>query len=129
MSCANVGIGIDLVAIPRIERLLQRWGMRFLERVYTKSEIEYCLRRPAPAEALAARFAAKEAFFKALATSQLPKVTHRTIEVVLTETGLPALEVKGAAREALGERYATLSISHDGEYAIAMVLLLPEVQS
>ncbi len=129
MPYAHVGIGIDFVAVPRIRRLLDRWGRRFLERIYTQSEIAYSLARPVPAEALAARFAAKEAFFKALATHQTPKITHRTIEVVLTEKGLPVLHLRGAAKDALGDRQALLSISHDGDYAVAMVLLLPEVQS
>jgi len=129
MSYANVGIGIDLVAIPRIQRLLERWGDRFLRRIYTPGEIGYCLDHPVPAQALAARFAAKEAFFKALATRQVPGITHRAIEVTITERGFPAIKVHGAARDALGDRKALLSISHDGDFAVAMVLVYAEVES
>jgi len=100
-----------------------------LQRIYTPGEIDYCLRHPLPAQALAARFAAKEAFFKALAADQVQGITHRAIEVELADRGMPRIKPHGAAEAALGKRRVLLSISHDGDLAIAVVFIFSEVTS
>jgi holo-[acyl-carrier protein] synthase len=123
----GLGVGIDLVSVARVERMVDRWGMKFLKRVFTDGEIAYCRGRARPALSLAARFAAKEAFFKAVSHRNPGGIGFRSIEVVVGSEGGPALSVHGRAREALGTLDAALSISHDRELAVAIVVVSPEV--
>jgi holo-[acyl-carrier protein] synthase len=123
------GLGIDLVSVPRIERMVTRWGTRFLKRVYTDGEIAYCMNRFKPAMSFAARFAAKEAFFKAVSRRNVGGIGYKHIEVVIGENGIPALVVHGPAKQALAAERAALSISHDHDLAIAIVVTFPEVRA
>lgn len=121
-----VGTGIDLVEIERIKRSVERFGDRFLDRVYTASEKAYCLRKRNAAESLAARFAAKEAGAKALGTGINHGVGWLEIEVVREPGGRPSLKFHGRAREfanRLGTKSAALSITHTGSLAMASVVL------
>ena len=121
-----VGSGIDLVEIPRIQHSVDRYGRRFLDRVYTVSEQEYCLRKHNSAESLAARFAAKEAAAKALGTGISQGVSWREIEVGREPGGRPNLRFHGRAASIaarLGVANAALSITHTGNLAMASVLL------
>ena len=121
-----VGSGIDLVEIDRIQRSLDRFGARFLNRVYTSTEQAYCLRKRNAAESLAARFAAKEAGAKALGTGMSHGVTWLEIEVVREPGGRPALRFHGRAAQmarSLNVRRAALSLSHSGNLAVASVAL------
>jgi holo-[acyl-carrier protein] synthase len=118
----DLSVGIDLVSIPRVEAALRRWGEHFLKRVFAGGEVAYCMTKPNPARSLAARFAAKEAFLKALAARGPGGILLREIEVVVEEGGAPALRVRGGAALALGNRKTALSISHDGDYAVAVVM-------
>lgn len=117
--------GVDIIEIDRIQRVLERWGDRFLRRIYTEEEASYCRGR---AQNLAARFAAKEATMKALGTG-LRGVGWKDIEVVRNEAGAPSLVLHGRARvraEALGVRELALSLSHSRNYAVAFVVgLIP----
>jgi len=120
------GIGVDLVEVARIERALRRHAPRFLTKVLTPSEQADCESRTHHAEAVAARFAAKEAAMKALGTGWTRGVGFRTIEVVRDDLGAPGLRFhRGAARraDALGVARAHLSLSHTGGLAIAQVVL------
>ena len=114
--------GIDLVEIDRVERLVERWGGRFLEIVFTPEEIAYCgLRAPQ----LAARFAAKEATMKALGTGRRG-VGWREIEVITEASGRPTLALHGAARQragALGWKSIDLSLTHSRTQALALVVV------
>ena len=92
-----VGSGIDLVEIARIQHTVERYGQRFLDRVYTPAEQAYCLRKRNSAESLAARFAAKEAGAKALGTGITRGVNWLEIEVVREPGGRPALRFHGRA--------------------------------
>jgi holo-[acyl-carrier protein] synthase len=124
-----VTIGVDLVEVVRIEQAVARWGERFLRRVYTPAEIEYCGSR---ATSLAARWAAKEAVSKALGTGWAPQRPHAAgwidwteIEVERLPSGQPSLRLHGKASQradALGIFDWQLSLSHTREHAIAMVL-------
>lgn len=119
-----LGIGIDLIEVARIERLWQRFGSRFLERLYTPTELDYSLRRARPAAALAARFAAKEAVMKALGTGWGGCAWHE-IEVVRRPGGMVALNLYGAAARravALGIDVWHLSLTHGEAYAAALVV-------
>jgi holo-[acyl-carrier protein] synthase len=121
-----VGSGIDLVEIHRIQQSVDRFGARFLDRVYTEAEQRYCMAKRNAAESLAARFAAKEAGAKALGTGISRGVTWREIEVVREPGGRPALRFHGRAAEMaerMNARSAALSITHTRDMAMASVVL------
>lgn len=121
-----VGTGIDLVEIERIQQSVERYGERFLKRVYTAAEQAYCLRKKNAAESLAARFAAKEAGAKAIGTGISHGVSWLEIEVVREPGGRPSLTFHGRAREiaaGLGVQSAALSLTHSRNMAMASVVL------
>lgn len=123
-------IGTDVVHIPRILSLYERFGTQFLERVYTEGEQRYCLAAKAHlASRLAGRWAAKEAVTKALGTGWRG-IGYRDIEIIRRESGEPtvALHARAAARMAGYEGVEwQVSFSHDREYAVATVLLVGRV--
>lgn len=121
-----VGSGIDLVEIARIQHSVDRYGQRFLNRVYTAEEMAYCLRKRNTAESLAARFAAKEAAAKALGTGISFGVTWLEIEVVRAPGGRPSIRFHGRASQIashLRVRHSALSLTHTADLAMASVLL------
>ena len=122
-----LGTGVDLVEIERVARSIERYGNRFLERVYTPAEIAYCQRkRRNAAESFAARFAAKEAAAKALGTGIGFGVTWRELEVGREPAGRPLLLLHGRAAvlaAAKGVRHTALSLAHTAALAMAFVVL------
>jgi holo-[acyl-carrier protein] synthase len=121
-----VGTGIDLAEIGRIEQSIQRYGDRFIDRIFTAAEREYCMRKRNFAESFAARFAAKEAAAKALGTGISRGVTWLEIEVVRLPGGRPTLQFHGRAAQfaaRLGATRNALSITHTGQLAMASVIL------
>ena len=123
-----IGLGLDVTEISRITYMLERYGTRFKERIYTAGEIEYCERRKAAASSFAARFAAKEAAMKALGTGRSRGVLGRDIEVVRTY-GPPLLRFHGGAARRFAEMKGTgslLTLTHARELAIAQVILTRE---
>ena len=121
-----VGSGIDLVEIERIQHSVDRYGSRFLNRVYTRAEQAYCQRKRKAAESFAARFAAKEAGAKALGTGISFGVNWLEIEVVREASGRPTIAFHGRAAQIaayLGVVHAALSITHTGSLAMASVVL------
>jgi holo-[acyl-carrier protein] synthase len=121
-----VSIGIDIVEVYRISETLTRTP-RFAERVFTEKERAYCeAKGAAAAQSYAARFAAKEAFLKALKTGWRGKITWHDMEILNDADGVPNLEIAGEARrlmENLGADKIHLSISHTSEHAVAEVIL------
>jgi holo-[acyl-carrier protein] synthase len=121
-----VSIGIDITEVYRMRETIARTP-RFAERVFTDAERAYCeSKRVASVQSYAARFAAKEAFLKALKTGWRGKITWHDIEILNDADGVPSLNVKGEARRILdemGEPRIHLSISHTTEHAIAYVVL------
>lgn len=120
-----VGHGVDIVDIGRIERLLAEHGERFLTRVFTPAERAYALGRARAGEHLAARFAAKEAVFKALGTGWGRGVAWSDVGVEHDAEGRPMLVLTGRAAQAARERGAArwwLSLSHTHETAMASVI-------
>jgi holo-[acyl-carrier protein] synthase len=120
-----LGIGIDATDIPRIARTLDRYGDRFLRRIFTAGEIAYCTRRKNPVPHLAARFAAKEAGMKALGTGHSRGVLWKDLEVVRV-SGPPQLRFHGGAAaraDRMGVTSSLLTITHSEALAIAQVLL------
>ena len=121
-----VGSGIDLTEIDRIQQSMDRYGQRFLNRVYTAAEQAYCLRKRKAAESFAARFAAKEAGAKALGTGISHGVNWLEIEVVRLPSGRPPLKFPGRAAQMaarIGAVRAALSITHTSALAMASVVL------
>jgi holo-[acyl-carrier protein] synthase len=121
-----VGSGLDATEITRIADTIERYGDRFIHRVFTEGEIAYCRARRDFASSFAARFAAKEAAMKALGTGHSRGVFWTGIEVV-RRTGPPQLRFHGgaAARFAmLGATSSLVTLTHSRELAIAHVLLL-----
>ena len=121
-----VSIGIDIIEVYRIRETLARTP-RFTARVYTAAERAYCeAKGAAAAQSYAARFAAKEAFLKALQTGWRGRITWHDIEIVSGETGAPSLKITGEALQILentGANRIHLSLSHTTEHAVAQVIL------
>jgi holo-[acyl-carrier protein] synthase len=121
-----IGLGMDATDIDRIAAVIDKYGERFLQRVFTDGELAYCNRRRVPAIHLAARFAAKEAAMKALGTGHTQQVLWRSVEVG-RHGGPPQLQFHGGAERrfnALGAKSSLLTITHSEHLAIAQVLLL-----
>jgi holo-[acyl-carrier protein] synthase len=120
-----VGLGLDIAEIDRIEKAIVRHGQAFINRLFTRGEMEYCERFQNRYERYAARFAAKEAAMKALGTGWRHGIRWRDIEVAREASGKPTLRLEGVAREfadRLGVRNITLSITHSGNLAVAQVI-------
>jgi holo-[acyl-carrier protein] synthase len=121
------GIGVDLVKVARIERVVERYGDRFLDRVFTEREIAYCRGKAWAASALAMRFAAKEAFSKALGVGlRKDGIRWREVEVIPNPLGKPELYVSGRAAalcETAGIANMHLSLTDEDHRALAVVIL------
>ena len=118
------GVGIDLVKIARMIQVVEKWGQRFLERVFTKGEVAYCYEKKEPYLSLAVRFAAKEALIKAIGSAVPVSLTD--IEVMNIERGKPLLKITGKLEDFFDKksiRKIHLSLSHEHEYGIACVVL------
>jgi len=121
-----IGIGIDLVDCARIESSIERFGERFLKRVFTEGEISYSQSMKYPARHFAARFAAKEALSKAFGTGIGKSMGWRDLDVQKKESGEPFLIFSGPAQELAAKRgvaSALISLSHTEHHAIACVVL------
>lgn len=121
-----VGTGIDIAEVKRIAQAMERFGERFIQRIFTAGEIRYCDSKANRVERYAARFAAKEAAMKALGTGWNRGVRWRDCEVVRMPGGRPTLTFHGKAREFaahLGVRNIALSLTHTAEQAMAQVIL------
>ena len=117
---------MDIVEVPRIAAALERYGERFLRRIFTSDEVLYCQSKANAAERFAARFAAKEAAMKALGTGWQGGIAWREVEVRREPGGRPTVAFSGRAAEVaarLGATRASLSLSHTEEHAIASVIL------
>jgi holo-[acyl-carrier protein] synthase len=120
------GIGVDLVNIRRLEGIIKRWGDRFINRVFTPDEMDICYGRSSPGAAFSLRFAAKEAFSKALGLGMRKGVRWRDIEVFHFLGGRPGLRIRGKSSEICRKEKITgfhLSLSDEGEYGVAVVVL------
>lgn len=120
-----VRIGTDLIEIARIELMLEKHGNTFINRVYTKQEIEYCSNRAAASQHFAGRWAAKEAVLKVLGTGWARGIQWTEIQVVLLASGEPLVELSGKALEVARESnidQILLSISHTKQFAIAYAM-------
>jgi holo-[acyl-carrier protein] synthase len=121
-----VGTGVDLAEVSRIKASIERYGEKFIRRIYTPAEIAYVERKANKFERYAARFAAKEAGMKAIGTGWRRGVTWQDFEVANLPTGKPTLRLHGVAArfaEKLGVKNISLSITHTAELGMAHVIL------
>jgi holo-[acyl-carrier protein] synthase len=121
-----VGMGIDLVEIDRIKQSIDKHGERFLHRVFTQRELDFCMDRKLPAPGLAARFAAKEAAMKALGTGYGQSVGWHDVEVVGGGGTAPELEFHAGAKQRaqlMGVSRALVTMTHERSMAAATVIL------
>ena len=121
-----IGLGLDATDIDRIAETIERYGERFLRRIFTEGEVAYCQRRRSPAIHFAGRFAAKEAAMKALGTGHSQGVLWRDVEVV-RRGGPPQLALHGGAARrlaAIGGTRTLVTITHSDELALAEVMIL-----
>ena len=120
-----VGIGIDIIKNSRIESLINKYGDNFLTRIYLESEINYCSSKADNTASYAARFAAKEALFKALGTGKR-KHSWKDIEITNNRLGKPEVKLYGSTyedAEAKQVKNIFLSISHETDYTVAQIIL------
>lgn len=121
-----LGIGIDIVDVRRIESIIFRWQEKFLRRIFTDQEIRYCNNKKNPAQRFATRYAAKEAYIKALYPKGVEGVSFLDIEIADERGKRPAINLYGRVKqdaEATQAKNTFLMISHDGNYGIANVVL------
>ena len=121
-----VGTGVDLAEVPRIRKSIERYGDRFIKRIYTPGEIAYVERKANKYERYAARFAAKEAGMKAIGTGWRRGVTWHDFEVANLPSGRPTLKLHGVAAgfaKKMGVRNVSLSLTHTAELGMAHVIL------
>ena len=121
-----IGTGVDLCEVPRIRKSIERFGTKFIERIFTAREIAYVERKANKFERYAARFAAKEAGMKAIGTGWRRGVTWHDFEVTNLPSGKPTLAFHGVAEkfaQKLGVKNVSLSMTHTTEMAMAMLIL------
>ncbi len=122
-----VDIGVDIVEIDRMKHAHKRQGKRFLNRLFTAGEVSYCFKKKNAYPHLAARFAAKEAVFKALNIKKMRALPWKEIEVVSQKTGKPLIKLFGAlAKEAKAKKFNKImvSLSHSRHYAVAQIVVV-----
>lgn len=118
-----LGIGTDIVEVERMREAADKWGDRFLKRIFSDREIRYCYSKKNPFPHLSARFAAKEAAVKALSgIINDRRVLVADIEVSNESSGRPVLSIKGAAKELTARISFHVTLSHEKDYAVATVI-------
>ncbi len=117
------GIGIDIIEIDRIREMIERHGDRFVLKIFTDREIEYCRSKKIPFQHFAGRYAAKEAFSKAIATGWRGEFRWRDIEVSNNEFGQPSITLYGKLAERIGSDKVLISMSHSDNTIVAFVVI------
>jgi holo-[acyl-carrier protein] synthase len=117
-------VGIDMVEVKRIKILMEKWGDRFLHRVFTPWEIAYCKSKHSPEQSFAARFAAKEAILKAIGTGLSQGIRWTSMEVVNDKNGSPSVKFGKRIKDKIGDKKILISMSHTKEYAVAQAVLV-----
>lgn len=119
-----IGIGIDIIEIDRIKDSVDKHGDRFLNKIYTNSELKYCLSKNSKYQHLAARFAAKEAVYKALTTGWHEIATWQDIEILNETNGMPVVTLKGKLKSFLSaDKSLKISISHSRDYVTCVAIV------
>lgn len=119
-----LGIGVDIIEIDRIKKVIDRFEYKFLNKIYTDKEIEYCINKVNKYQHFAARFAAKEAIYKALTETGQKIANWKNIEVFNQSNGLPIVNTYGKLKEYLADnKEIKLSISHSDNYVVCFALI------
>lgn len=121
------GFGVDIIEVKRVKAAVARYGRRFLNKIYTKRELDYCEGRGIPEEHLAARFAVKEAVYKAFGGDSKIAIAWTDVEVLNEKNGKPKIVLKGSAKKLMNKRNiakAVISLSHTRNYAVGNCILL-----
>jgi holo-[acyl-carrier protein] synthase len=117
------GIGVDIIEIQRIQSSIEKFGDTFLRKIFTDTEIAYCRSRKNPAQHFAARFAAKEAVSKALATGWSGEFEWKNVEVMNELSGKPSVILHGITAQALEKSTVFLSLSHSDASVVAFAVI------
>lgn len=117
------GLGVDIIEIARIQKGIEAWGNAFLEKVFTDVEIRYCMTKKNPYQHYAARFAAKEAVSKALATGWRGGFRWKDVEIVNSPSGEPRIILYRHVAELLSNSSIFISLSHSEAYVVACVII------
>ena len=118
-----LGIGVDIIEIQRVQESVQNFGDSFLERIFTRGEIQYCTAKSNPVQHFAARFAAKEAVSKSLATGWRGEFSWKDIEVTNDVLGQPHIALHGRLKDALPHVSIFVSLSHSEKHVVAMAIM------
>ena len=119
-----IGIGTDIIEIDRIKNSIEKYGDRFLSKIYTPTEIEYCQSKVNKYQHFAARFAAKESVYKALATGWQEVLSWQEIEIFNEATGMPHVTMRGKLKEFLADdKSLKISISHSKNYVVSVAII------
>ena len=123
MARVKNSVGIDLVEVSKIRASHKRFGSRFLAKVLTKGEMAYCRRKRNFYQSISVRFAAKEAFKKALSIYWAKSISWQEVEVTVNKNKVPELKLSPRLRRILGNKQIALSLSHTENFAVAVVLI------
>jgi len=119
-----IGIGIDIIEIERVKKSIDTFGDSFLNKIYTKNELDYCLAKHNKYQHLAARFAAKEAIYKALASGWEKDATWKSIEIINEPNGLPVVKFIGKLKEFMtDDKDIKISLSHSDKYVTCVAII------
>jgi holo-[acyl-carrier protein] synthase len=119
-----IGIGIDIIEIDRIKKSVDGNGDKFLEKVYTPNELKYCLSKKNKYQHLAARFAAKEAIYKAISSNWDSELSWQDMEIVNTPNGMPEVKFKGNLEKFLSkDKDLKISMSHSRDYVTCVAII------
>jgi len=117
------GIGVDIIEIDRIQQSIDELGDHFLHKIFTPLEIAYCNSKPNSNQHFAARFAAKEALSKAVATGWAEEFRWKDVEITNKPSGQPVIALHGSMKESLVDCSLMVSLSHSENHVVAMVLI------
>ncbi len=119
-----IGVGIDIIEIDRIKKSVDDYGEQFLQKVFTKRELDYCMSKSNKYQHLAARFAAKEAVYKAMASGWHENLTWQSIEISNEPNGLPVVTLHGELNKFLSEKESLkISMSHSRDYVACVAVI------
>ena len=119
-----LGIGIDIIEIDRIRESVEKYGEKFLQKIYTTNELDYCLKKQNKFQHLAARFAAKEAVFKAMESSWKKGMSWKDIEISNKPSGMPIVKLNGKLKTFLASNKSLkISMSHSDNYVTCIALI------
>ncbi len=123
-----LGIGIDIIEIDRVKNSIDKFGDQFLNKIYTKNELEYCLSKANKYQHLAARFAAKEAVSKALTTGWNKEFSWKNVEIFNEPNGMPYVELKGNLKSFLSDnKNLKISMSHSRDYVVCFAIIYKNI--